>query len=184
MIESPLKKGFYVTIQAAGFAGKFFKITGEEAFTYKTGDSDTAEFSTVAFGAETGFKNIEVMEPDDIPKRLFYVLWGVRDMAEYYLKIPSGTNRLGTDEDKDVGYINAMKSPYHSPNPQYAFWLIHDFYPSINCKNTVPTTITPVVWFCGYKYDIEEIKAVEILTKLRAKTIPCKEIVIGGVKVD
>jgi hypothetical protein len=178
-----LKENYYVKIgNVPEFEDKFFKVKTAEPFTYETGTSDTAEFSAVASGSKSGFKNIEVLEPDDSPFHLFQVRWGVQDGCKYWIKIPTGTNRLGVDEDKDVGYITNTKSPYYAPNELYEIWLIHDFYPAIDAENITPSSLTPKVWFEGMKYDLEEVKDTRLLAMLKAGDIPSRTITIGGVK--
>lgn len=187
MEEEELKEGWFIEILLPGYKNRYFNVKTKEAFTYKTGTSDTSEFSEVSSGSESGFKNIDVLEPDDNPRRLFYVKWGVKDGCHYYLKVPSGNDRLGTDKDKDVGYITNEKSPYYDMNPQYAFWLVHDYYPAINAKNVTATALTPEVWFEGMKYDIEEVSDPDLIEKLKnyekgvSPSIPFKKITVGGV---
>ena len=183
-----LKEGYFVKINYRGYEGRFFRVVDCEPFTYETGTGDEAEFTPVPPGSESGFKNIVALEPDNRPMRLFYVLWGVKSGGRYKIKIPTGTDRLGTDVDKDVGFIDNVKSPYYAPNPKYAFWLIHDVYPSINFINTTPETVTPKVWFTGFKYTLVEVSEPDVLEKLRnfergiSPSIPFKLVTIGGVK--
>ena len=183
-----VKEGFYVRVLTPALEGTFFRVGKSEPFTYETGTSDTAEFASVASGSESGFKNIVVLEPDDAPKHLFWVLWGVKDGCKYYIKIPTGTDRLGTDEDKDVGFVTNEKSPHYAPDPVYGFWLVSDYYPAVNANNVTPFSLTPKVWFSGVKWDLDEVKDADILTKLRnlqkgaAPSIPFTEITIGGIK--
>lgn len=187
MDEEELREGWYIKILLDEYKEKFFRVERKEPFTYETGTSDTVEFTSISPGSETGFKNIDVLEPDDRPRRLFYVKWGVKDGCEYYLKIPSGVNRFGTDQDKDVGFITNEKSPYYDMNPQYSFWLVHNFYPAVNARNVTATALTPKVWFEGMKYDIVEVSDSEIIEKLKnfekgvSPSIPFRKITIGGV---
>jgi len=175
-----LKKGFYVYVEPPG---KYYKITGREPFYYETGTEETAIFSAVSPGSESGYKNIDILEPDDVPPHLYQVLWGVKDVrVKYYMKLPTGTNRLGLDEDKDIGFITAEISPYWDPNPDYQFWLLHTWYPSINAVNESRVSIVPKIWFRGMKYDIEEVTDPEILEKLKTGKIPCRQIKLGGVR--
>lgn len=165
-----LKEGYYVTL--SNRPEKIYKVTAVEPFEFETGDQTDTIFSSVASGAESGFQPIDELEPDDKPAHLFQVLWGVKSSGRYYIKIPTGTNRFGIDTDYDIGYITNEKSPYHSPNPLYLFWTVHDFYPAINFSNTTLRAITPKVWFKGMKYSIEEVKGAELsLAKERAKPI-------------
>lgn len=176
-----LKEGHVVWIDEP--LKSFYRIVRREPFEYETGAEDTAVFSTVASGGTSGFKNIEQLEPDDKPLHLFQVLWGVQDgpPIKYYVKIPSGQNRFGTDEDKEIGFINCEKSPHTNPNPLFQFWLITQWYPTIDCHNNSPVTITPKVWFCGMKYDLEKIEGAAELQAIKAAN-RFKRIHFGGVK--
>lgn len=182
MSDDFLKQGYIVWIDDPLMG--FYRIVRREPFDYETGEEDTAIFSTVASGAESGFKNIETLEPDDKPLHLFQVLWGVKHTGniKYYVKIPTGQNRFGVDDDKEIGFINAERSPHYDPNPLFQFYLISDWYPSINCVNNSPVTIQPKVWFRGMKYDIEKITDTAELQAIEAGKIPHRRIYFGGVK--
>ena len=169
-----------------GYTQKFYQIMGEEPVRYKTGDTDTAEFSaTVAFGANSGFKNIPVLEPDE--KHLYALDWGPRDGCRYFIKIPTGRDRLGLDEDMDVGYVDNLLSPWLAPNPLFGFWLVETMYPAIDAYNDVPVTITPQVFFYGKKFEIEQVTSLEVLGRLKAYKDgrgggqPFRNITLGGV---
>lgn len=101
---------------------------------------------------------------------------------KYYIKIPSGQNRFGVDDDKEIGFLNADKSPYYDPNPDYETYLIADWYPAINCVNNSPVTITPKVYFKGMKYDIAELDPAT-MEAVKAGKIPYRKIVFGGLKI-
>jgi len=159
-----LKSGHYVRISV--FEG-FHRLGKEEPFDYETGTSDTAEFSTVASGASSGYKNIAVLEPDDVPPHLFWALWGVKDGCKYKVKVPTGTDRLGVDEDKDVGFVTNEKSPYFDPNPDLGFWFVNNWYPAVEAMNPTPVTLTPKVWFRGRKWDIIPVTDPNVVEKLR-----------------
>ena len=177
-----LKEGHIVWIDLP--LTSYYRIIRREPFDYETGEEDTAIFSTVASGSESGFKNVSALEPDNKPLHLYQALWGVKDMGDikYYVKIPAGQNRFGVDTDKEIGFINADKSPFFDPNPLYQFYLINEWYPSINCKNNSPVTITPKVWFRGMKYDIEKITDAGTIRQLDAGQMAHRRIFFGGVK--
>lgn len=137
------------------------------------------------------------MEPDNNPPRLFWIVWGVEDTeVQYKISIPTGFARLGTDVDKQVGFVDAFRSPFTDPNPRYAFWLISNFFPAVNAINNSNLARTPRVWFEGYKYDI--VRIVEssgrpssnvrvdpsLLQKLRSGQVPFTRITIGGVSAQ
>lgn len=178
-----IKEGYYVWIGEP--LGQFYKVGAREAFDFETGEEDTAIFSAVAAGGQSNFKNITILEPDEKPQHLFQVLWGVKDtLMKYYLKLPTGVDRHGIDDDKDIGFVDAYKSPAYNPNPEFMFWIIHDFYPAINAKNVSPFSQTPKIFFTGMKYDIEEVTDPAVLEMLRAGKIPCKRLYISGIKTS
>src|SRR5205807_3686220 len=95
-VQSPLKSGFFVFIQAP--LNRWYKVLNPEPFNYRTGDGPTNEFSSIAANTNSGFQNISNLEPDKNPPHLFYVVPGVEDLeVRYNIKIPAGTDRLGTD---------------------------------------------------------------------------------------
>lgn len=176
-----LKRGYYCEVDVLPL--EFFEIGGDEGFDYETGRSDTAEFTAVADAAESGWKNIGVLEPHATPTRhVVYVLWGVEDGCRYYLKVATGTNRLGVDEDKDVGFVDNLKSPRFDPSPRYAFWLVNDYFPALNADNDTGYSLTPKVYFTGTKWDLFKVTDPSVLAKLRTRDVPSVKITIGGVK--
>ena len=136
----------------------FFVVEAVEPFNYSTGDSDT-EFSSVATSANSGYVNIDYLEPDKDPIRIYQVWFGVKDGCTYKFKIPVGTDRWGIDEDKDVGYITNETSPYYAKNENYEFWLTHNTYPAIQASNATGSTVTPKVYFEGVKYTLKRLSA-------------------------
>jgi len=173
-----LKEGYIIKL-----GDNFFKVIGSEPFNYKTNDSTTDEFTVISTAASSGFKDITNLEPSEVPMRLYQVRVGIQDGCAYYFKIPTGTNRWGVDEDKDVGYIDNIKSPYFEANDIYEFFLIHDYYPSVNASNAVGISVIPCVYFEGMKYDIERLSSNDA-QRLRSEGKPYKEIILGGVKVS
>lgn len=177
-----LKEGFIVSIPTLKGRSEFWQITAKEPFTYETANSTSSEFSVVANGADSDFKNITVLEPDDNPPRLYQVRIGFKDGADYYLKIPTGTNRFGLDEDKDVGYLNSKNCHYTAMNEMFEFWLVHDYYPSINASNDSGVQLTPKAYFSGMKYDIEPVTDQAAIAKAKTEK-RYKLITVGGTKL-
>lgn len=183
MAKPELLPNYYVFITAYN---KFFKVGDVEPFQYDTGQEATAFFSAVA-GASTssGYKNITELEPDDKPcPRLFQAVVGVDYNMRYYFKIPTGTNRFGTDVTKGIGYIDNHISPYHSPSQNTTMWFVKNYYPAVSATNDASISLTPRLRFEGYKYDIYEVKDSDILEKLQKNLIPYRHISIGGVKCN
>lgn len=178
-----LKIGFFIHIGKP--LNTFYQITAREPFDYETGEETTAYFSAVSAGGESGFKNIELLEPDKTPLHLLQAYMGVTDtLMKVYVKIDTGTNRWGVDDDKDVGFVDGKRSPPFDMNPQFVLWLINDFFPAINVKNVSPVSLTPKIFFTGMKYDITEVKDPTLLGELNTGKRPCRRIVIGGLQTS
>lgn len=148
-----LIEGFYLTI-AGTKVREFYQITAKEPLHYIT-DPTTAEFTAVAHNAESGFQNIENLEPEE--GRLYQCFFGVADACRYYFKIPGGTDRWGIDKDKDIGFIDNIISPHFAPNPNFEVFLVENIYPSINAKNYTTVTVTPKIYVEGFKFDLREV---------------------------
>lgn len=175
-----LRENYFVYID---LLKKFYKIVNREPLDFETGRETTTIFTAVASGGNSGDKSISVLEPDASPLHLFQLLWGVKDVdMRYYMKVPTGTSRLGTDDEKSVGFVNAIRSPHYAPNPQFMFWLISDYYPAFDVYNDSPVSLTPYIRFTGMKYDIEEVTDATILDALKKAKLPCRRITIAGVE--
>jgi hypothetical protein len=120
------------------------------------------------------------------------VVPGVEDTeVQYKIAIPSGFSRIGTDVDKQVGFIDAYRSSFMDPCPVYAFWLISNFFPAIQATNVSLFARLPRVWFEGYKYDIDEVAGQRkgdvsnnVLDGLKMGRIPSTRVTIGGVSAQ
>lgn len=174
-----LKVGHFVEIN-----DDFFEVRRLEPFEYRTGQESTTFFSDVSSGGtQSGYINITELEPDDNPKRLFKVDWGIMDGMLYQMKIPTGSARFGTDESKEIGKVDNMISPWYAPNENFSFWLIKDYYPAINAINNTRITQTPRIYFRGVKYDIDPVRDKDKENKLRAGTLPVLHVTLGGVRI-
>ena len=159
---------------------RFYKIGEIEPLEYDTGSESTAFFSSVAINGESGFKNITELNPDDSPNRhLFQLMFGVKYGMKHYLKIPTGTNRFGTDVTKGIGFVDSALSPYDNPNKDFQFWAVRDYYPSIDVVNNQLEPLTPKIRFTGFKYELKEL---DLATTERLKTgqLPYKHVTVGG----
>lgn len=169
-------------IDDAILAGNFYKIL-RDSETLKARSSDlvlTDAFAAVATGSESGFKDHEKLEPRETPPELYRVRWGVKDGCDYYLKLPSGTERLGVYEKKDVGRITALDSDVQCPAEEYGFWMVHGDFPSFNAKNYTGYSLTPDIYFEGEKYNIEKITDADTLKLLREGRLPYTVVTRGG----
>ncbi len=177
------KVGFVVQFTGdTTYEGKFFKITQREPFDYVTGaTSGTAEFSSVASGGSSGFKDITVLQSDKSHLRAIYAEMGFQDGMAYQVKLKSGTIRYGPDGDKNSARLTNVKTPYVDPDGTWAFWLFgQDWFPSINAINLTPFQLTPMVFFKGYKYEMVQLLDSLEVTRLQASG-KFSVITLGGV---
>lgn len=161
-------------MQISGF---FFQIVAKEPFRYITSAS-TGEFSAVTDGSESGFQNLENLEPDE--GRLYQCFFGVADGCQYYFKIPTGTDRWGIDQDKDIGFIDNLISPYFAPNPNFEVFLVENIYPAINAKNSTGVSLTPKIYAEGFKFDLRAVTDEED-DDLKGGKKPFTILTIGGI---
>ncbi|MBA7553928.1 hypothetical protein ES705_46532 [subsurface metagenome] len=157
---NPLKVGYLVTFvgswaESKGYIGKFFRILRKERLIYITNEGDTTEFTAVATAAESGFKDIEALEPDK--NQLYQLRPGTKDGIKYHAKM-TGKERYGPRLDTDMAYFTNQDSFWITPSEEFEFFLIQDMFPSYNAKNATGATITPKIYFKGWQYDYEEAK--------------------------
>jgi len=169
-----LKVGYLVTFvgswaESKGYTDKFFRLLRKERLIYITGEGDTTEFTAVATGAESGFKDIEALEPDK--NQLYQLRPGVRDGCQYFAKL-TGTERYGPRLDTDSAYFTNQDSFWTAPSEDLEFFLLKDMFPTYNAKNATGATITPKIYFSGWKWDYEEVPKAE----------PYSIVTLGGLK--
>ncbi|MBA7699922.1 hypothetical protein ES703_108628 [subsurface metagenome] len=158
---NPLKVGYLVTFvgswaESKSLAGKFYRILRKERLIYISNEGDkTDEFVAVATGAESGFRDIEALEPET--NQLYQLRVGTRDGLKYHVKL-TGKDRYGPALDIDMAYFTNQDSFWTDPSENYEFFLVKDMFPSYNAVNATGSTITPKLYFRGWQYDYEEAK--------------------------
>lgn len=162
-----LKEGFLVTFVGSwavskALLGKFYRILRKERLIYITGEGDDTEFTSIATGATSGFIDIEALEPDT--NELYQLSPGVKDGCEYHAKL-TGKERMGPALDTDMAYFSNQDSLWTHPNEALEFFLVHDMYPSYDAHNDTGYTITPKIWFKGWKYNYLEASEYSMKTK-------------------
>lgn len=154
----PLKENYLVTFvgtwaESKALIGKFYRILRKERLVYITGEGDKTEFTAVATGAESGWKDIEALHPPT--NQLYQLRVGARDACKYHARL-TGKERHGPALDIDMAYFTNQDSLWTNPSENYEFFLVHEMYPSYNAVNATGYTITPKLHFRGWKYDWEQ----------------------------
>lgn len=163
------KEEYIITFLGDGlWTGRLFRVKNIEGLQYATGQTTgTPEFSTVATNSLSGFKDIDVLAPSKSPLKAAYVEMGFKDALKYTVQVKSGSIRYGPDHDVNAAQLFNFMSPYFDTDPVFAMWLVFDWFPSIQAFNNTPFTVTPKVWFRGYKYNIEEISNGQEIARLK-----------------
>ena len=169
-----LKVGYLVTFvgswaESKGYIGKYFRLLRKERLIYITGEGDKTEFTAVDTGAESGFKDIEALEPDT--NQLYQLSPVVKDGLKYHAKM-TGKDRYAPRLDTDMAYFTNQDSFYTAPSEDLEFFLVKDMFPSYNAKNATGATITPKIYFKGTQWDISEAPKAE----------PYSIVTLGGLK--
>ena len=154
------KVGFIVQFTGdSTYEGKYFQILQREPLEYTTdATTGTPEFSSVASGGTSGFKDIVVLESDKSHLRAAYLEMGFTDGMQYQVKMKSGTIRFGPDGDKNAARLGTEDSPFMGTDPTYGFWIFgQDWFPSVQANNITPWTTTPIVNFKGFKYEMVQV---------------------------
>lgn len=141
----------------------------------------TQAFAAVLAAANSGWIDLDDLDPRDNPKELLQIRMGFEDGLNYYIKYPSGTNIHGINRDKDVAYLDAMKSPRLLPNDDYEYWALHDWYPSVNAVNPTAYADTPKVFAEGWRYTLRRATTKEIAAATSGRRY-ARFIQLGGVQ--
>lgn len=154
----PLKENYLFTLVGAwaeskGVVGKFFRVLRRERLIYISNEGDKTEFSAVATGAESGWIDIEALDP--ATNELYQLRPGVKDGCKYHEKL-TGKERHGPNKDVDMAYFCNHDSLWTDPSEDFEFFLVKDMYPSYKADNDTGYSVTPKVYFKGWKYDYEE----------------------------
>jgi len=132
----------------------FFKINQVQSVNVQE------TFSSVSAGNSLGKTEASDLQPNDSPteKRVYQIVPGIKqDDIRIELYHPTATQALGTDNDP-TGFITADESPFESPNEDYTLWVPPNEKVSIDAINQSSiVSITPVLRFAGFKYDVEEL---------------------------
>ena len=168
ILGTEIRPGFNVMLTGdPSVENKMFLVKRKEGSDYETGrTTGAAEFSTVATTLTSGFKNVDRIEPDT--SQIAWYQWYVRDGEEYQMKLKAGSIRFGPQQEPNVGFLDNEKSGPTDPNEKYSFWLFKDWFPSIQANNITPYTVTPKVYFEGFKFDIEEVKDLGEILRIKA----------------
>ena len=109
--------------------------------------------SAITAGATQSYAEITNLDP---PKYQLYQLKNlrlVRGNVQVYLKQPAATNRFGTNRSPDGGYLTDKFDEM-----DINLFITEDYPPNVQIINNTLATVTPILRWIGYRYQIKELK--------------------------
>ena len=144
-----LTKGFRIGDNVSiknGEAISYYVVTHKDSIFY------VQTHSAISAGATQSYAEITNLDP---PKYQLYQLKNlrlVRGNVKVYLKQPASTNRFGTNRSPDGGYLT---DEYDEMDIN--LFIIEDYPPNVQIINNTLATITPILRWIGYRYQIKEL---------------------------
>lgn len=147
-----------------GGTKKFYTITNRDNLFYLN------EPSAIAADSTASYSEITNLNPPHGQLYQIYKIW-IDGNVYLYLKQPAATNRWGTQRSPEGGFLNDRTSGVKGGMETNLYFTI-DNPPSIQLVNEQPVSITPKIWYIGWRYAIQE---------LTGTPIHYTEITIGGI---
>ena len=151
--ELDLEKGFAINDNIAiriGGTVKYYVVTSRDNLFLLDQPGAIAADSTASYA--------EVTELNPPHGQIYqvYKIW-IDGNVYLYLKQPAATNRWGTVRTPEGGFLNDRTSGVKGGMITDLFFTI-DNPPNIQLVNQQPVSITPKIWYIGWRYTIEEIQ--------------------------
>ncbi len=156
MIKMPssfdLEKGFAISDNIClriGATLKYYKITNRDTIFYLSEEDAIDADSTASYSEVTN------LNP---PHGQIYQIYKVfiDGNIKLFLKQPAATNRWGTQRSPAGGLLNDRLSGLKGGMYLNLYFTI-DNPPSVQLVNEQPVSITPKIWYIGWRYAIEEV---------------------------
>jgi len=150
--EIDLEKGFAIGDNICikiGGTKKYYVITNRDNLFYLDEPSAISSDSTATYSEVTN------LNPPHGQLYQVYKIW-VDGNVLLYLKQPAATNRWGTQRSPEGGFLNDRTSGVKGGMYVNLFFTI-DNPPSVQLVNQQPVSITPKIWYIGWRYTIEEL---------------------------
>jgi len=150
--EIDLEKGFALGDNIAiriGGTKKYYIVTNRDNLFYLDEPAAVAAESTATYNEITN------LNPPHGQLYQVYKIW-IDGNVYLYLKQPAATNRWGSQRSPEGGFLNDRTSGVKGGMYTNLFFTI-DNPPSIQLRNIQPVSITPKIWYLGWRYAIEEL---------------------------
>ena len=165
--EFDLEKGFIINDNICiriGGTKKYYRVTNRDCLFYLDEPDAVAADSTASYSEVTN------LNPPHGQLYQIYKIW-IDGNVYLYVKQPAATNKFGTQRSPEGGFLNDRTSGIKGGMHLNLFFTI-DNPPSIQLRNIQPVSITPKIWYIGWRYAIEA---------LPSKPENFTEVSIGGI---
>jgi len=132
-----------------GGTKKYYVVTNRDNLFYLDEPVAVGATSTATYAELTN------LNPPHGQLYAVYKIW-IDGNVELFLKQPAATNRWGTQRSPEGGLLNDRTSGVKGGMYTNLFFTI-DNPPSIQLVNRQPISITPKIWYIGWRYAIEEL---------------------------
>jgi len=149
-----LEKGFSIGDNICikiGGTKKYYVVTNRDNLFYLD------EPDAVAANSTASYEEVTNLNPPHGQIYQVYKIW-IDGNVYLYLKQPAATNRWGTQRSPEGGFLNDRISGVKGGMYTNLFFTI-DNPPSIQLRNIQPVSITPKIWYIGWRYAIQELQS-------------------------
>ena len=147
-LEMGFSLGDNIAIRIGG-TKKYYVVTNRDNLFYLD------EPAAVGADSIATYDEITNLNPPHGQLYQVYKIW-IDGNIYLYLKQPAATNRWGSQRSPEGGFLNDRTSGLKGGMYTNLFFTI-DNPPSIQLKNIQPISITPKIWYIGWRYAIEEL---------------------------
>ena len=147
-LERGFSIGDNVCIKIGG-TKKYYTITNLDNIFYLDTPAAIAANSTATYSEITN------LNPPHGQLYQIFKIW-IDGNVYLYLKQPAATNRWGTQRSPEGGFLNDRTSGVKGGMYTHLFFTI-DNPPSVQLVNQQPVSITPKIWYIGWRYAIQEL---------------------------
>lgn len=178
-----LKQGYRIGIKYMNTPEKFYFITNTKPARYVHKWSKDITLDNVS-----GPENITKLEPGR-KEVLYQTIFGIKPNVYIYTNLPADTRLGGIAEEaearsgfREIGAITQDMSIFDAPDFVTEMFLMKDTtqeYPFLYAYNPTNRTLRPSLNFLINKCDLEEIKDLSLIERMKRREIMYRPLVLG-----
>lgn len=154
-----LRPGDNLEVVTVGGLKQYYRIKKTDDVFYRD------EHSALAAAATESYANVVNLDP---PRDQIYLLFSVEidGNVRLLIKQPPATNRWGTNRSPQGGILFDISSPVTS-NRKIELWCLENYPPAVQLENGTNVSVTPVLWWIGRRFSIEEMQKPAVFTTVQ-----------------